>query len=122
MVPPFVTLLFLGMIGIPAAARAMEPVRVSPDRTGFVMGESGMEFGIRGVNCDRDDSAGGGRLLEDYRETWGTVRNDFAEMKAPGANAVRNHLQFGKFMKARDKQDEAAMARSGAPPADPPER
>jgi len=40
-----------------------------------------------------------GRLIEDFWDTeWRTVADDFREMKAAGANVVRLHLQFGKFM------------------------
>jgi hypothetical protein len=56
----------------------------------------------------------GGRLIEDHWETeWPTVVEDFREMKALGANVVRVHLQFGKFMDAPDKPNEAALHRLG---------
>src|SRR5262249_49659083 len=51
-----------------------------------------------------------GRLLEDYwNSEWDKVAADFAQMKKLGANVVRVHLQFGKFMTAADKPDEKAL-------------
>ncbi|MCS6978126.1 MAG: glycoside hydrolase family 5 protein, partial [Gemmatales bacterium] len=51
-----------------------------------------------------------GRLLEDYWEAeWAKVEEDFAEMRALGANCVRIHLQFGKFIDGIDKPNEAAL-------------
>lgn len=49
-----------------------------------------------GANYDHDRT---GRLLEDYWiEEWETVEEDMQELKQLGANVVRIHLQFGKFM------------------------
>lgn len=51
-----------------------------------------------------------GRLMEDFwNDDWKTFADDFAEMKAMGANVVRVHLQFGKFMTAPDKPNCDAM-------------
>ncbi|MFN0127006.1 MAG: hypothetical protein ACKV19_10030 [Verrucomicrobiales bacterium] len=45
------------------------------------------------MNYDHDNHGEQTRLLEDYWEDeWETVRQDFAEMKDLGANAVRIHL------------------------------
>ena len=53
-----------------------------------------------------------GRLLEDFWDAeWSTIVGDFAEMRALGANVVRVHLQFGRFMVAPDRADPAAIAR-----------
>ena len=38
---------------------------------------------------------------------------DFGEMKDLGANVVRVHLQFGKFMKRPDEPDPRALDRLG---------
>jgi hypothetical protein len=90
-------------------APALEEVRLSADRSHFVLAKSGARFAPWGFNYDHDRD---GRLLEDYWETeWATVVEDFREMKALGANAVRIHLQTGKFMKAPDRPDEAALSR-----------
>ena len=64
-----------------------------------------------GFNYDREDA---GRLIEDYwAEEWETVAEDFAEMKALGANVVRVHLQLAKFMTAPDRPDAANLRRLG---------
>ncbi|MDA7893393.1 glycerophosphodiester phosphodiesterase family protein [bacterium] len=71
-------------------------VRVSNDSKGFVEIESGLPFIPWGFNYDHE---GDGRLLEDYWDKdWDTVECAFREMKQLGANVVRIHLQFGKFM------------------------
>lgn len=73
-------------------------IRISTDGTHFVSGESDTPFRPMGFNYDHDAD---GRLLEDYWHTeWERVENDFRDMQALGANVVRIHLQFGKFMKS----------------------
>ena len=60
-----------------------------------------------GVNYDHDES---GRLLEDYwTDEWDKVAADFREIKQLGANVVRIHLQFGKFMEAPDQPNAKAL-------------
>ncbi len=87
-----------------------ERIRVSDDRKGFVT-ESGAPFVPWGFNYDHDEA---GRLLEDYWEAeWPKVEEDFAEMKALGANVVRIHLQFAKFMRSPEAPDGAALDRLG---------
>ena len=64
-----------------------------------------------GFNYDRDDQ---GHLIEDYWESdWPRLEGDFREMKALGANVVRVHLQFGKFMKSATEPDEKALEQLG---------
>jgi hypothetical protein len=71
-------------------------IRVSPDGSGFIRDSSKEKFTPWGVNYDRDHRL---RLLEDYwQREWSTVEEDFREMRLLGANVVRIHLQFGKFM------------------------
>ncbi len=90
-------------------AGALEPIRLSEDGQSFVLAESDRPFRIWGVNYDHD-SRGEGRLLEDYWiDEWDTVVGDFREMKALGANLVRIHLQFGKFMTAPERPDEKSL-------------
>ncbi len=90
------------------AADPMPRVKVDSSGRGFVLEPSGKAFRAHGFNYDRDHA---GRLLEDYwHEEWKTVAEDFAEMKALGANVVRIHLQFGKFMEAIDKPEEKSLA------------
>jgi hypothetical protein len=84
-------------------------VRVSDDQKGFVLSPSGKAFVPWGVNYDHDPK---GQLIEDYwDDEWATVEADFAEIKKLGANVVRVHLQFGKFMEAPDRPNEKALDR-----------
>jgi hypothetical protein len=92
------------------ASSPLELIRPSKDGTHFV-GASGRRFVVWGVNYDRDDA---GRLLEDYWDKeWGTVVEDFKEIKALGANVVRVHLQLAKFLDARDRPNAKNLARLG---------
>ncbi len=84
------------------SARAMEPVRLSEDGKRLEVG--GAEFRPWGFNYDRDYRA---RLIEEYWDAeWGTVVDDFREMKALGANVVRVHLQVAAMMDGPDKGNE----------------
>jgi len=77
-------------------AEEMPRVVVGPDRREFVLRETGKPFVPWGFNYDHDEQ---GRLIEDYWDRqWPKVEEDFGEMKKLGANVVRVHLQFGKFM------------------------
>lgn len=94
-----------------ACAAGLEAVRISPDGRSFALAESGRPFRVWGVNYDHDSHGEHGRLLEDYWDTeWETVRSDFQEMKALGANVVRIHLQLGKFMRDAETPDEKSLA------------
>ncbi len=93
----------------PAPAPVLERITVSPDGEAFALAPSGARWIAWGFNYDHDSA---GRLLEDYWETeWATVEEDFAEMKALGANVVRVHLQLAKFMRAADAPDAPALGR-----------
>jgi hypothetical protein len=84
-------------------------VRVSDDGQGFVLDSTGKPFVPWGFNYDHDPK---GRLIEDYWEgEWATVQRDFRQMKKLGANVVRVHLQFGKFMTAPDEPNAKALDR-----------
>jgi hypothetical protein len=100
------------LLTAPAASTSADQmpwISVAKDRTGFVIEPSGKPFVPWGFNYDHDDA---GRLLEDYWETeWPVVEEDFAEMKALGANVVRVHLQVGRFLQGPDRPDEAALNR-----------
>ena len=90
-----------------AKASGLLPVRVSDDKRGFVLGDTGRPFRPWGFNYDHDAA---GRLLEDYwLDEWATVAGDFREMKALGANVVRVHLQVSRFMAGPSKPDRAAL-------------
>ena len=84
-------------------------IRISDDGCGFVLSEPNRPFVPWGFNYDHDPS---GRLIEDY---WSkeatTIEEDFREMKQLGANVVRIHLQFGKFMDAADQPNEKSLQR-----------
>lgn len=100
-------LFVLWLFSANATISALEPIRVSDDRTHFVRGVEKERFVIWGVNYDHDDS---GRLLDEYWiDEWPTVVEDFREIRALGANCVRVHLQFGKFMDAPDRANTNAL-------------
>jgi hypothetical protein len=91
-----------------AGADEMPWVAVGKDKSSFVLDPSGKPFTPWGFNYDHDDA---GRLLEDYWESeWAAVEEHLHQMKALGANVVRVHLQFGKFMDA-DSPNEKALDR-----------
>ena len=93
---------------INASAADLEFIRVGDDKKGFVLDKSGKPFVPWGFNYDHDEA---GRLIEDYWEKeWPKVEEDFGEMKQLGANVVRIHIQFGKFMDAGDKPNERSLA------------
>src|SRR5687768_8946606 len=87
--------LFASCATRPGSAR-LQSVKVRPDGKGFALVPSGRAFVPWGFNYDRDST---GRLLEDYWDAeWPTVEEDFREMKELGANVVRVHFQFARFM------------------------
>jgi hypothetical protein len=89
------------------SARAMQRVRISEDQQGFALHPSGAPFVPWGLNYGNN-----GRLIEDYWENeWQTIVDDFAEMKALGANVVRVHLQFGKFMEGPETVNRESLRR-----------
>jgi hypothetical protein len=84
---------------------------ISADKSRFVLNPGETPFRPWGFNYDHDEK---GRLLEDYWDTeWPKVKADFEQMKTLGANVVRVHLQFGKFMDATDKPNKAALVQLG---------
>ena len=87
----------------------LETIKIAANGTGFVIASSGQAFIPWGFNYDHDWSS---RLLEDYwTPELPVVAEDFAEMKALGANVARVHLQFGKFMLAPNQPNPAALER-----------
>ena len=94
-----------------APSAQMERVKVGKDRKSFALADSGEAFVPWGFNYDHDEK---GRLIEDYWDAeWPKVEEDFREMKALGANVVRVHLQFGKFVPEKDRPDAKALDRLG---------
>ncbi len=76
---------------------------------GFRLAGSGRAFTPWGFNYDRDHRR---RLIEDYwGGEWDTVAEDFREMRDLGANVVRVHLQFPRFMTSPEAPDAAALDR-----------
>jgi hypothetical protein len=74
----------------------MPRIEIDQVRRGFKLQGTTTAFTPWGFNYDHDRH---GRLIEDFwHDEWATVEQDFREMKALGANIVRVHLQFGKFM------------------------
>jgi hypothetical protein len=89
-------------------ARAAQPrIKISADSKSFVLAPSGKTFTPWGFNYDHDER---GRLIEDYWDAeWAKIEADFREMKELGANVVRVHLQFGKFMEAPNRPIQRAL-------------
>jgi Cellulase (glycosyl hydrolase family 5) len=103
--------LCLPTAGFAAEAKDMEPVHVAKDKHSFIFADSGRRFVPWGFNYDHDAA---GRLIEDYWDgEWAKVEKDFADMHKFGANVVRIHLQFGKFMDAADKPNDKQLDRLG---------
>jgi dienelactone hydrolase len=100
------------VMGVVATTNAaLDWIKVSKDKHSFVAASSGRTFTPWGFNYDRDYKF---RLLEDYWEAeWPTVVEDFGEMKQLGANVVRVHLQFARFMDAPDRPNASAVERLG---------
>jgi cellulase (glycosyl hydrolase family 5) len=99
-----------GLLLRAAPVQAADPpwVKVAPDQRGFVLND-GKSFSPLGFNYDHDEK---GRLLEDYWDAeWPKVEKAFRDMHDLGANVVRIHLQFGKFMQTRDTPNAAALER-----------
>src|SRR5262245_54450974 len=90
-----------------ARAGELDFIRVSADKRSFALDKSGRKFSPWGFNYDHDEA---GRLIEDYwSKEWPKVEEDFGEMKTLGANVVRIHLQFGKFMEAADRPNKKSL-------------
>jgi len=95
--------------GIADSASEMQLIQVAKNKHFFILADSGRRFIPWGFNYDRDAD---GRLIEDYWDSeWAKVEKDFADMRRLGANVVRIHLQFGKFMDAADKPNDKQLDR-----------
>jgi hypothetical protein len=104
-----ISLLFIIGTSVAAQFQEMPWIKVAKDQNGFVLDPSGKPFTPLGFNYDHDRT---GRLLEDYWELeWGIVETHFKQMKQLGANVVRIHLQFGKFMDGPGKANDKALDR-----------
>jgi hypothetical protein len=92
---------------------AADWITVDKSRPGFTSSASRTEFIPWGYNYFRDERF---RLLEDYwnddgPQGWAKVERDFREMKRLGANIVRLHLQFARFMDAPDRPNQQNLDR-----------
>ena len=88
-------------------ARQPQTVRVSPDLRGFTLSPSGRPFTPWGLNYGHH-----GQLIEDFWATdWSLLDHDFTAIEAVGANVVRVHLQFGKFMVGPEQPNRYALQR-----------
>ncbi len=102
------TLLCGGFLPL-AQAADMPWVQVAKTTPTFVLSPGDKPFVVWGFNYDHDSQD---RLLEDYWETeWASVETHFQQMKQMGANAVRIHLQLGKFMSGPESPNVAALDR-----------
>ncbi len=80
-------------------------IAVAPNHRGFERLPSRQAFYPWGFNYGNH-----GRLIEDFWvQHWSTVARDFRNMRALGANVVRVHLQYGKFMLAPDKPNPVSL-------------
>jgi hypothetical protein len=87
-----------------AAEARMPYVEIAPGARGFRLSGTERNFAPWGFYYDRDDRS---RLIEDYwHDEWDTVAGDFREMRTLGANVVRVHLQFARFMRSATEPDE----------------
>src|SRR5438552_19039896 len=90
------------------AIQKMPCVHVSIAR-GFELASTGKPFTPWGFNYDRDYRM---RLIEEYwHDEWPTVEQDFREMNDLGANVVRVHLQFHRFVSAPGKTNQKEVAK-----------
>jgi hypothetical protein len=105
-------LLPLCLLCLPASdMTGLEPIQLSKDTHTLILADSGRRFVPWGFNYDHDAD---GRLIEDYWDgEWDKVEKAFADMHRLGANVVRIHLQFGKFMDAPDKPNAKRLDRLG---------
>ena len=70
----------------------LERIGVSDDGRHFVGAKSGKTFIAWGFNYTHNRA---GKLIEDFwADDWATLAGDFREMKALGANIVRNGCAF----------------------------
>lgn len=88
---------------------ALERIVVAPDGKRFVTAQSRQPFVPWGANYGN-----AGRLVEDFWDRdWETLAGDFRKLKEMGANVVRVHLQFGKFMTSPDQPNPKSLKQLG---------
>jgi hypothetical protein len=84
---------------------AMDFVKISPDKKGFVLDPSGDRYVPWGHNYGSVD------IMERLAKDPARVERDFAEMKAAGATVARVHPEMPAFLRGPDKLDPAALER-----------
>jgi hypothetical protein len=90
----------------PTTSTALQRVTLSSDGRGFQLAGSNRPFRPWGMNYGN-----AGRLMEDFWDAdWETLAGDIKELKDLGANVVRVHLQFGRFMEAPDRPNQKTLA------------
>ncbi len=100
---------------LPALAATPSWIAINTSGDGFLLSDSGKPFVPWGFNYFRDERV---RLLEDFwndegSQGWAKVERDFRTMKRLGANVIRLHLQFAKFLDAPGKPNQVNLARLG---------
>jgi hypothetical protein len=99
------TLFALPLLLVACGAAKMQPVRISPDNKGFIVGPAGEKFVPWGHNYASEGLEG------PPSRPWEKIESDFVELKKMGANVARIHLQFPRFMDGPDKPNAAALKR-----------
>jgi hypothetical protein len=100
------------VVSLISACLAADPVpldwvQVGDDQRSFVRAPAGTPFVPWGLNYGHD-----GKLMEDFwASDWAAFEKDFRDMRALGANVVRVHLQYGKFMKSASEPREEEFQR-----------
>jgi hypothetical protein len=90
-----------------ASSADLGRIALSDDHEGFVDESTSQPFIPWGFNYDHDRD---GRLIEDYWVTeWESIEHDFREMRELGANVIRVHLQFGRFMKSAEEPNAQSL-------------
>lgn len=103
MLPLLFVFLLTPLTSAQSPATPPQLIAVRDDQRGFEFKDSKQPFVPWGFNYDHDPQ---GRLLEDYwLQEWNTVERDFQEIRDLGANVVRIHLQFGRFMNSPHEAD-----------------
>lgn len=108
---PILLLFLLGCASrAPSSAPSrIEPIAIARGGQSFIYAGSARPFQPLGFNYDRDWRM---RLLEEYwNERWDEVASDFAEMRALGANVIRIHLQFHRFVESPNRANKQNLAR-----------
>jgi len=101
-------LVCLLLLAAPLNATAIDWIVVSDDNKGFILAETEKPFVPWGFNYDHN---GDGKLIEDFwDDQWPTIETAFRDMKELGANVVRIHLQFGRFMDSPTEPRQHSLA------------